>query len=346
MAHVSEQPPLPSEVNPEVPTAVEMVLLQALEKEPSMRQETAGELAADFKRAVDQSGLTALSDNRSGVFQPMPNAPVTPTNSGGKPKPKPKHQPATDQTLLLFKDEASWANLPREEIAERRLKKRRDNRIGVIGHLIPYLAVNAIIIWGDVGDGEFGFGSLIPALGWGAGLAAHIIAVYYYERQQVQKVYQDFDNILSERYDINWREWLAESDIRAGWQQALENYEQRMGFAVHTASYILINILIWLTWVMAMNGSDHLVFPYPAIVNAAWGFGLVMHGLYVRGLMQRRSTLSHEKIQEELDLMSGGSSVAFSAKRKNDLADESYAATDGEFTDSVVDELEGRQSRR
>ncbi|MEM6284036.1 MAG: serine/threonine-protein kinase, partial [Chloroflexota bacterium] len=47
--HIYEPPPLPSEINPEVPTQVEMVLLKALEKAPDDRYQTPGELAEAFK---------------------------------------------------------------------------------------------------------------------------------------------------------------------------------------------------------------------------------------------------------------------------------------------------------
>ncbi len=348
MAHVNEPPPIPSEVNPEVPTAVEMVLLQALEKDPSRRYDTPGALATAFRRAVEQSGLETLSDDRSGVFQPAPEGLYTPTEPQGrdddnpKPKPKRKNNPG-NQTLLLLNDEASWSNLPREEIAQRRIKKRRDNRVGLIGHAIPYLAVNAFIILGATFDGGFEFGALIPALGWGAGLAAHAVSVFYTERGRVEKLYRDFDAELAEKYGADWREWLPEADIRREWESAKERYEQQIGFASHAAVYVCINALIWMTWMIAMSESNGFVFPYPAIVNLAWGFGLVMHGLYVRGLVANNAP--HESIQAELDLMSGGTSAAIPAKRKHVLEDES-GVDDGELTDSAVEMLDGRRGRR
>jgi serine/threonine protein kinase len=345
MAHVNEPPPIPSEVNPEIPVAVEMVLLQALEKDPARRYGSAGELAAAFKRAVEQSGLETLSDDRSGVFQPVPDAVLAtppPANSSQPEKPKPKRERNPgDQTLLLLNDEASWANLPREEIAQRRIKKRRDNQIGLVGHAIPYVIVNLFIVLGSLMDGDPSLGIFITPLAWGAGLAAHAITVYYMGRGRVEKLYRDFDNDMAEQHGGDWREWLSETDVSRAWLAAKERYEQQIGFASHAAVYVFINAMIWLTWIIA--SSDGFVFPYPAIVNLAWGFGLVMHGLYVRGL--DASNAPHESIQAELDMMEGGTSAAIPEKRKHNLADDS-GASDGELTDSAVDVLEGRRRRR
>ncbi len=343
MAHVNEPPPLPSEINPEVPTAVEMVLLQALEKDPAKRHTSPGELAAAFKRAVEQSGLETLSNDRSGVFQPLTEEPpAQPAADRQPPKPK-RNDPATTQTLLLLNDEASWANLPREEIAQRRIKKRRDNRMGLIAHAIPYVVVNTIMIVSSAFDDGVSFGTFIPTLGWGAGIAAHTVTVWYQDRRRVEKLYRDFDTDMSTRHGSDWREWLPEEETNAAWRGAKERYEQWLGFAVHGAVYVCINLLIWMTWLIAMSESADFVFPYPAIVNLAWGFGLVMHGLYVRNL--EANNAPQASIQAELDLISGSTSTAVPAKHKHTLADDS-GLTDGELTDSAVDMLEGRRGQR
>jgi serine/threonine protein kinase len=67
--HIYTPPPLPSELNPELPTAVEMVLLSALEKDPADRPTTPRDLMQDFQRALEESGLTALSDDRSEIAE-------------------------------------------------------------------------------------------------------------------------------------------------------------------------------------------------------------------------------------------------------------------------------------
>jgi serine/threonine protein kinase len=339
--HIYESPPLPSEVNPEVPTPVEMVLLQALEKDPTARHQSPRALADDFKRAVQQAGLTSLSADRSGVFQ----SDVVPMDHGSdadpsKPKNKPKRGDSFNSTLLLLEDEESWANLPRDEIARRRIKKRQGERIGLIGHAIPFLAVNALIIFGSVFDGDFSLGSFIPALGWGAGLIAHALSVYFGERGPTERLYQDHDEYMSKAYGRDWRESTPDVDIYREWRKAQERFEQRKGFFIHAGVFVMINLLIWLTWVIAMADGG-FVFPYPLIVSAAWGFGLFANWNEVRN--QKGLQTSSESVQAEMDMIAGYGSA--SRKRKNHLEDEDFAdgprlTEDGEFTDSTVEKLE------
>lgn len=59
--HIYKPLPLPSQVNPEVPAAVERVLLKALAKAPEDRFQSAVELMAAFRQAVAETGLTELS---------------------------------------------------------------------------------------------------------------------------------------------------------------------------------------------------------------------------------------------------------------------------------------------
>ncbi|HEX5692803.1 MAG TPA: protein kinase, partial [Roseiflexaceae bacterium] len=57
--HVSEPPPPPRQINPNLPAAVEPILLKALAKDPAQRYQTATELAADLDKLALQ-----LEENR------------------------------------------------------------------------------------------------------------------------------------------------------------------------------------------------------------------------------------------------------------------------------------------
>ncbi|MCC7448068.1 MAG: protein kinase [Anaerolineae bacterium] len=59
--HIFSPLPLPSKVNPQVPPAVETVLLKALAKSPSDRYRSAVEMVDAFREAVRASNLTELS---------------------------------------------------------------------------------------------------------------------------------------------------------------------------------------------------------------------------------------------------------------------------------------------
>lgn len=67
--HIYSTLPLPTIVNPEVPLAIEKVLIKALAKKPEDRYATAGEMVADLKSQINRSGLISLNANRAEVAQ-------------------------------------------------------------------------------------------------------------------------------------------------------------------------------------------------------------------------------------------------------------------------------------
>jgi len=91
--HIYTEPPRPSQVNPEVPVAVERVILQALEKDPADRYETPRDLLDAFHDAVHASGLTELSEDRSDV------AARSLALLRGEHPPEPKRKQAADDDL-------------------------------------------------------------------------------------------------------------------------------------------------------------------------------------------------------------------------------------------------------
>lgn len=63
--HIYAAPPLPSQLNPEIPSEVEAVLLKALEKNPAARYDTPNALMSAFADAVRASGLQHLDESRA-----------------------------------------------------------------------------------------------------------------------------------------------------------------------------------------------------------------------------------------------------------------------------------------
>ncbi len=53
------QPPLPQEINPKVPAGLQAICLKALEREPELRYQSAGEMLADVERYI--SGETVVA---------------------------------------------------------------------------------------------------------------------------------------------------------------------------------------------------------------------------------------------------------------------------------------------
>src|SRR5262249_32945000 len=54
-----DEPPGPRKVDPRIPRDLETIVLKAIDKEPSRRYETAGELAADLRRCEDDRPIEA-----------------------------------------------------------------------------------------------------------------------------------------------------------------------------------------------------------------------------------------------------------------------------------------------
>lgn len=342
---IYEQPPLPSQLNPEVPTQVEMVLLRALEKDPADRYATPAELADAFKQAVETSGLKALSPERSSVVarqqrtsQPQPNpAPA-----------KPKRGTSSTLPLLLLDQEKDWAHLSQNEIIRRRLKNRQGEQIGFLAHLLPYLAVNLGIIIGGLSDGG-GLTSFITALAWGAGLAAHGLNVYYQSGRKIEQLYGGFYEHMEEEYGLNWQQTLDDETILEQWEAAKNRKDQWLGYRIHGAIFALINTMMWFIWGSSVMEAGEFIFMWPLITTLAWGLGLVMHGIQIN--FEMAINRDANSIAAELAMMDGSSHRApRPAKQKNRAPQhdgEIRLTADGEFTESMAGELEQpRQARR
>jgi hypothetical protein len=63
--HIYDPPPPPSEIDPEIPPAVEQVLLTALAKDPAARYATPIALMKAFNEAIVSSGITELDEDRA-----------------------------------------------------------------------------------------------------------------------------------------------------------------------------------------------------------------------------------------------------------------------------------------
>ncbi|NWG16881.1 MAG: protein kinase [Chloroflexi bacterium] len=100
--HIYSPLPMPGELNPDVPPAVERVLVKALAKNPAERYESAADLMADFRQALSESGLRAMSPLRPQVMDDSPTITDQVPRAGSSdqkryisvPSPVPPHPPA------------------------------------------------------------------------------------------------------------------------------------------------------------------------------------------------------------------------------------------------------------
>jgi hypothetical protein len=98
-----------------------------------------------------------------------------------------------------------------------------------------------------------------------------------------------------------------------------QRFQQRNAFYTHLAVYTLVSILLWLIYGFTAGLAGQFInvpvlglllpivsFPWPLIVMAGWGIGLVAHGLnyysrYGEGAIRRQEAIQRE-IERELAL--------------------------------------------
>lgn len=79
--HIYEPPTPPSQINPEIPPAVEYVLLKALSKDPADRYPTPNALAEALRQAVEETGLENLDASRIEAAKNIPASAPRPQGS-------------------------------------------------------------------------------------------------------------------------------------------------------------------------------------------------------------------------------------------------------------------------
>ena len=105
-AHLNTDPPAPSSIRPDLPKALDAVVLKGLAKEPDDRWATAGEFAAAARKALSESGVTPAPEVRAPAapptaVTPLPFTPQTVgfSNPGPGDRLRPPVQPGTGDRL-------------------------------------------------------------------------------------------------------------------------------------------------------------------------------------------------------------------------------------------------------
>lgn len=95
MQHLLESPPAPRVFNPNLPAAVEHVILQALDKAPAARFASAGAFAQALRAALHGKVVVDVSPADMTVVEPTPAAPVPAVQP---PSTQPHQQPSSSST--------------------------------------------------------------------------------------------------------------------------------------------------------------------------------------------------------------------------------------------------------
>jgi serine/threonine protein kinase len=216
--HIYMPPPAPRSINPNISPEVERVLLRALAKNPEERYATPGELIEDYRRAVSGEPVQAQPPPRQSAPPPerIP-APAADEGTWGEVErelreagseikrelTKAFHEvdEALDGKLsrLSWRPGAKWttdaygnqgfftqdeldaieASMSQEERIRRRVKKRMEERVGLMSHLAAYVLVNLVLWFIWVASGAGFPWPLFPTVFWGIGMFAHWSDYYY-----------------------------------------------------------------------------------------------------------------------------------------------------------------------
>jgi serine/threonine protein kinase len=251
--------------------------------------------------------------------------------------------------------------------AERQVKKRNE----FFGHLAAYIVVN-ILLWtifgftrgGELFGPDFAFNAapwpLIVMLGWGAGVLSHGIETFFETgkraARRIVRVHQEFERV----YGPRWWQTASKQELRRVRKRVEEPMKKWQEFFEHLGVYVMINTMLWVIYSFTL-GSTEVNFPWPLVVMAAWGVGMVVNLFDVLGVRANQRAIDRQ-IEAEMAERYGRTEKA---KRKNDEflpADETAGLSDsedesaygvrltadGELTDSVAQQFErrGRGARR
>lgn len=238
-----------------------------------------------------------------------------------------------------------------ERAAYLRVQKAMKKRNEFFGHLVTFIIVNLglIAIGGGLGSligGEFGAfvnsitWQIFPLFGWGAGLAAHAIETYFQTGSRATRRTKIVHVALRREYGDEWWTAANKKELKKVRSRALKPVKAREEFLQHLAVYTLINAMLWLAF-----GRDGSM--WPIFVTGGWGIGLVINAFEALGTGRNERAIEKAVERERRALLEDED---YPRKRKN----ESLAAprdpsirmgSDGEFTDSMIQEIEREQRR-
>ncbi len=428
--HIYSPLPLPSKINPDIPPAIENVLLKALAKEPVDRYNSARDLMQAFRSAVESTDFGGFIANRASgdaietgrqreveqrkgapepdkIPSPVPEkpkaraAPPTPPTPPVPPQPPVGLEAAAERfaenmergaekfakrmekraerlerraerfelggdrwslsgdedgkNLRLHVDTEGFDDDEKRDLEldlaldeasiRKRVEKRIKDRRDFIGHLVSYVAVNAML-WIIFASSSADFPwPMFVTFGWGAGIAAHAVTIYFKSARELEKRDRQVEAALEEHYGS---EPVSPEEYQQVRRMVYVQHKRRVGFFAHAAIYACINAMLWTLF--GSNGGD---FPWPMFVSIGWGIGLISNGLSAFSQSKRNLASHEEQIQREIERERQRMQGSVAEKRKHvegKLGGESAPpirlSQDGELTDSFVEEWDEQQKRK
>lgn len=266
--------------------------------------------------------------------------------------------------VLISGNDDEFAPPDDENALRRRMERQFKKRSEFTGHLIAYVLVNALL-W-IIYFGSFSFFDpssflrefpwpLIVAMGWGSGLLAHFIDMYYQTGERAAARLRAIHGEFRRAYGDEWYAVGDRRELIKIRRRAEQPFNKRREFLSHLAVYIPINLMLWVIYFFSGGIFDSEIgflnvgFPWPLIVMFGWGIGLVFHAVDVwagtrqqraidRAVERERERYYVEKPKRDRYLYEEDDSVdARPSVRLNE---------DGEFTDSMIEEIDSEHHRR
>lgn len=121
-----------------------------------------------------------------------------------------------------------------------------------------------------------------------------------------------------------------EAEIRSG---VTKRFKERGGLIQHLMTYIAVNIMLWVFWLITGQG-----FPWPLFVTGGWGIGLLSHLVdyyhkHGRGARNREAAIDAE-VERQLA----------KAEARAELG-RRHLSADDEVEDATVYDLDNYQAR-
>jgi hypothetical protein len=141
-----------------------------------------------------------------------------------------------------------------------------------------------------------------------------------------------------ENYGPDWADTATPGQLHAVYERTVRPIQMRKEFYIHLAAFVCINAMLW--WIFAMVAT--VAFPWPAVVTALWGLGLLGHAAAVWGTSRGEGAVQREMERQRALIAEAGGDVG---KLKND---DLMVGDDGELMDRALNEAEraAQQGRR
>ena len=242
------------------------------------------------------------------------------------------------------------------EAIRRRIEQQFKKRNEFIGHLISFVFVNIIlwvIYWGgsgvlisffdnpDLSKLIVGFPwPLIVTLGWGSGLVAHAVETFYATGRRARERLRLIQSDFYRSYGENWMR-ADRKELRKIRDRVQQPITKRREFFEHLGVFVLINLMLWMIYMSSGGG-----FPWALIVTLGWGIGLVINAFEALSAGASERAIRRAVEREQDQLYEGEKRKHQLPPEPTSLDDLDVAAPrvrltqDGEFTDSMIEEIE------